>query len=255
MSPADPEPELEADPDVQAGVVAAALDALAVRHDMSLGQRQQLARMLSLLQADVHAPTAVRAPADAVDVHLADSLVALDLDAVRSATTIADLGSGAGYPGLPLAVALPAASVRLIESSSRKCAFLRRAALAAGTDNATIVCRRVEEWAEGVGGHDLVTARALAPAATVVEYAAPLLHVGGMFVDWRGRRDPEHEDAAARAADLVGLARVEVRSVTPFGGARNHYLHLYLKVRSTPERFPRRAGVARKRPLVRSPGG
>jgi 16S rRNA (guanine527-N7)-methyltransferase len=252
MSPTDPEPELEADRPGESEVVSAALAALAARHDLTPRQRQQLERLLAFVEADDHAPTTVRRRADAVEVHLADSLVALELDAVRSATTVADLGSGAGFPGLPLAVALPDASASLIESSGRKCAFLQRATEAAAVGNATIVCRRAEEWPEGAGGHDLVTARALAPPATVAEYAAPLLRIGGTLVDWRGRRDRGQEEAAARAADLLGLAPVEIRRVTPFGRARNHHLHLYQKVRCTPERFPRRAGLARKRPLARS---
>jgi 16S rRNA (guanine527-N7)-methyltransferase len=252
MSPADPEPEVEPDLDAQTAPTDAALDALAARHALTLRQRQQLEWLLVYLQADGQAPTAVISAADAVEVHLADSLIALELDVVRSATTVADLGSGAGFPGLPLAVALPAASVSLVESSGRKCAFLQRVIRATGADNVAIVCARAEEWSEGAAGHDLVTARAIAAPATVAEYAAPLLRVGGALVDWRGRRNPEQEHAAARAAEVLGLAPVEVRRVTPFGRAQNHHLHVYLKVRPTPERFPRRAGLARKRPLARS---
>jgi 16S rRNA (guanine527-N7)-methyltransferase len=151
-------------------------------------------------------------------------------------------------------VALAPARVSLIESSARKCAFLHRAAEAAAVSGASIVCGRVEDWPRSAGTQDVVTARALAAPPTVAEYAAPLLRVGGTLVDWRGRRDREQEDAGARAGALLGLEPVEIRRVTPFGSAQNRYLHLYLKVRATPERFPRRAGLARKRPLARSAG-
>src|SRR5438309_2021143 len=79
--------------------------------------------------------------------------------------------------------------------------------------------------------------------------AAPLLRAGGMLVDWRGRRVAAEELAAARAAEELGLARVGVERVQPSEDARDRNLHLYLKVRETPARFPRRAGMARKRPL------
>ncbi len=97
--------------------------------------------------------------------------------------------------------------------------------------------------------NDAVVARALAAQPVVLEYAAPLLRLGGTLVDWRGAREPEEERAALAAAAELGLRRAEVLQVEPFAGARNHHLHLYLKVRDTPERFPRRAGMARKRPL------
>ncbi len=110
--------------------------------------------------------------------------------------SIADLGSGAGFPGLPLAVALPAARVSLVEGNGRKCAFMAAAIEACGAHNATPVHVRAEAWPDGIGSCDLVTARALAALAVVAEYAAPLLTPGGTLVAWRGRRDPDDEAAA-----------------------------------------------------------
>ena len=220
-----------------------------LRGSLNAGQISQLAAVLRMLEADEHAPTAVRAAEQALDVHVADSLAALELDAVRTAQRIADLGSGAGFPGLALAVALPAAEVSLVESQRRRCEFLERVCAAAGIENARVVCARVEEWRDGLGRNDAVVARALAAPPVVLEYAAPLLRLGGCLVDWRGRRVRREEDAALRAAAELGLRRVEVRRVEPFQGARDRYLHLYLKVRDTPARFPRRPGIARKRPL------
>jgi 16S rRNA (guanine527-N7)-methyltransferase len=84
----------------------------------------------------------------------------------------------------------------------------------------------------------------------VIEYAAPLLAAGGALVEWRGRLSTAEEDAARSAAGVVGLKLAEVRHVVPFARARDHHLYLYFKVRDTPEQYPRRAGIARKRPLV-----
>jgi 16S rRNA (guanine527-N7)-methyltransferase len=210
----------------------------------------QLTTILTTLAEDMQAPTSVRDPVRAVDVHVADSLVALDLEVVRKAVNVVDIGAGAGFPGLPLAVALADSKVRLVESQARKCAFIERVVADAGIENAEAVCARVEEWPEGIGAHDLVLARAVAPQPIVLEYAAPLLRLGGALVDWRGQRDPEEERAAAQASELLGLRRESIRHVEPYEGVRDHHLHVYSKVEETPDRFPRRAGMARKKPLA-----
>jgi 16S rRNA (guanine527-N7)-methyltransferase len=212
-------------------------------------QQRTLTALLALLESDEHAPTAVRAPEQGARVHVADSLAALAVAEVAAAQRIADLGSGAGFPGLALAVALPAAEVSLIESQRRRCEFLERVCASAGVANARVVWTRAEEWREGIARNDVITARALAPQAVVLEYAAPLLRLGGTLVDWRGRRDTAAEDAADRAAGTLGLRRQAVRRVPAFEGASEHHLHLFVKAEATPERFPRRAGMARKRPL------
>jgi 16S rRNA (guanine527-N7)-methyltransferase len=216
---------------------------------LTAGQQQQLANVLRTLEADEHAPTSIRAQDQATDTHIADSLVALEIDAVRGAQRIADLGSGVGFPGLALAVALPAALVSLVESQRRRCEFLERLRAAAEIENAQVVCSRVEEWRDGALCCDVVVARALAPQPVVLEYAAPLLRMRGTLVDWRGRRDQASELAADRAAALLGLGRVEIRRVVPFEGATDRHLHVFAKTGETPPRFPRRAGIARKRPL------
>ena len=228
----------------------AALAGLGVRFGLGGQQLEQLGALLEVLEGDEHAPTGVRDPLEAVRVHLADSLVALELAQVRAAGTIADLGSGAGFPGLPLAVALPASEVRLLESQARKCAFLSEAAARAGIANARAVCARAEQWDEGSGAQELVVARAVAPQPVVLEYAAPLLCLGGSLVDWRGRPAEAEEQAASAAGAELGLRRVEIRRVEPFAGTRDHHLHVFEKVAETPARFPRRAGMARKRPLA-----
>jgi 16S rRNA (guanine527-N7)-methyltransferase len=222
---------------------------LADRFGLGSAARDQLLRLVNLVVDDPHSPTTVRDPQAVVEDHLADSLVALELTVVRDATTIADIGSGAGFPGLPLAVARPLASVALVESAARKCEYIRSAIAACGAANASAVHARAEDWAAGTGRHDLVTARALAPLTVLAEYAAPLLRIGGSLVAWRGRREAEAELAAARAASELGLELGEVVAVKPYPAAEHRHLHVFTKVAETPPRFPRRPGVARKRPL------
>jgi 16S rRNA (guanine527-N7)-methyltransferase len=225
-------------------------DAL-VRHGVSLDAAEPLARLLDALEREPDPHTTV-ASKDAVDVHVADSLAALVFAELRQARRIADLGAGAGFPGLPLAAALPGAQVDLIESSGRKAALIERLAAAAGVPNAHAISARAEEWAadEGRAAYDAVTARAVGPLAVLAEYAAPLLAEGGVLIAWKGRRDASEETAGAVAAELLGLEPIEVRSVEPYPGSRDRHLHLYRKPRPTPDRFPRRPGMAAKRPLA-----
>jgi 16S rRNA (guanine527-N7)-methyltransferase len=219
------------------------------RYGLSGRQLAQFTLILEELAGDERAPTTVRDPQRAVDVHLADSLAALELEAVATARKLVDIGAGAGFPGLALAVALPTSEVVLVESMARKCGFIERVLAAAEVENARVICTRAEEWREGLGGSDGVLARALAPQPVVLEYAAPLLRLGGALIDWRGARDEESEARAGVAADELGLKLAEIRHVAPYEGAREHHLHVYQKLRETPARYPRRPGIARKRPL------
>ena len=176
---------------------------------------------------------------------------------VREARDIADLGSGGGFPGLVLAIALPGARVVLVESVGKKAAFLGRATADLGLANVEVVDERVEDWAAGRESVDLVTARALATLPVVLEYAAPLLRAGGAVVAWKGRRDAAEEGAAAVAAEQLGLARpvAEAVAVDLVPSADERHLYVSLKVAATPDRYPRRAGIARKRPLGASGRG
>jgi 16S rRNA (guanine527-N7)-methyltransferase len=232
-------------------LAAAKLDGLVERYQLGQRQRAQFEEILLALAADERAPTAVRDAVRAADIHLADSLVAMEVEAISSAGRVADLGAGAGFPGLALAVGLPGVELCLVESQARKCTFMEGLLARAGVSNAGVVCARAEEWEEGMGANDVVLARALASPAVVVEYAAPLLRLGGALVEWRGRREVEAERLGLAAAGQLGLELVEVRRVEPYDGARDHHLHIYLKELETPGGFPRRVGMARKRPLAR----
>lgn len=157
------------------GGLSRAITGLVRRYGLAGSAGEQLERLVELLATDPEAPTTVRDRERIRADHLADSLVALELPQVRAAAEIADLGAGAGLPGLCLAVARPSAHVWLVESNGRKCRFIDRAIHQVGLENASVVNQRAEAWADGRERCDLVVARALAPLAVVAEYAAPLL--------------------------------------------------------------------------------
>jgi 16S rRNA (guanine527-N7)-methyltransferase len=228
---------------LRAVCAASGLDATAER---------RLRALLELIATDPQAPTSVTAPAEALDAHIADSLAALPLLSGRTAPLrIVDIGSGAGLPGLPLAVALEGAEVDLIESTGRKCRFLERAIARLGQPNARVVCARAEDWARGEGAarYEVAVTRAVAPLATLIEYASPLLRERGLLVAWKGARDRCEERQGTSAAPLLGMTLTAVHAVRPFATARDRHLYVFEKVGPTPGGIPRRAGVARKRPF------
>ena len=224
---------------------------LAAQFDLPEDAAGKLVRLLALLADDQSSITSVRDPDEAVEIHVADSLTGLLVPELRGAGSIADLGAGAGLPGLVLAVALPDSQVTLVESVGNKAAFIEKAAAELGLRNVSVEPVRAEE-AEGLGSYDAVTARALGSLPLVLEYAAPLLREGGAVVAWKGERDGNEADAGERAAAQLGLSepawiKVEEGTVR---GARSRHLVTCEKIEPTPERFPRRPGMARKRPLA-----
>ena len=233
------------------------LDALVGRYRLGTAAAGQIERILAALAAEPDPHTSVSEPQAALEVHVADALSGLEVPELAGARRIADIGAGAGFPGLALAVALPQAKVDLIESTGRKTAVVDRLIQAGDVSNARSITTRAEEFGgvpAAVGGgqeaYDAVTARAVGPLALLVEYAAPLLRSEGVLVAWKGARDAREEAAGAEAARQLGMAVEKVLPVQPFAASENRHLHVFRKISPTPPGFPRRAGMARKRPLA-----
>lgn len=216
---------------------------------MSSAERA-LETLLELL-ADPRAPIATSTVERAHEVHIADSLSGLEIEPLRSAERVADLGSGAGLPGLVLAASRREARFDLLESVSRRCDFLREAIDRMELANARVICERSEEWARGEGreAYDAVTARSVGRLAAVVELASPLLREGGVVVAWKGARSVREEAELERAGERLAMEPLEIRSVRPYPASRNRHIHLLRKNGPTPNGLPRRPGMAAKRPF------
>jgi len=183
-------------------------------------------------------------------VHVADSLTGLEVPELRGAKRIGDIGAGAGFPGLVLAVALPDAQVDLIESVGRKCEFMRRAIAAAGIANASVLNMRSEDLAAGDGceSYDAVTARAVGRLSTLAELASPLLKPNGVLVAWKGKRDEDEERQLRNAAAALAMEPEEILDVGDRAGSEHRHLHVVRKTGTTPGNLPRKPGIAKKRP-------
>jgi 16S rRNA (guanine527-N7)-methyltransferase len=215
--------------------------------------RTALLKVLELLRED---PASLSSITDerAWQVHVVDSLTGLEVPEVRTASRIADVGAGAGFPGLVLAAALPDSRVELIESVARKAAFIERTAGAAGIENTAVLNARSEDVAKegGRARYDVVTARAVGRLSTLAELASPLLEDGGVLVAWKGKRDPEEEAELERASEALAMHPEQILDVGDRAGSRHRHLHVLRKAGPTPDDLPRRPGVAKNRPKGRA---
>jgi len=211
--------------------------------------RKALSKVLELL-AEERASVSSVVDERAWKVHVADSLTGLEVPVLAAAGRIADVGAGAGFPGLALAVALPGAQVDLIESVGRKCEFMRRAIETAGIPNATVLNTRSEDLAAGDGreSYDAVTARAVGRLSTLAELASPLLKPNAVLVAWKGKRDPDEESQLENASESLAMAPEQILNVGDRAGSKHRHLHLIRKSGPTPPDLPRRPGMAKKRP-------
>ncbi len=210
--------------------------------------------LLQQLQTDQYVFTNVTSGEMAVDTHIADSLAGLLIEELKLAKMVVDIGSGAGFPGLPLAIAAPDTRYELLEASGRKLEFAQNVREQLAIENVELITDRAELWAASDGAclYKAALSRAVSILPIMLEYAAPLLEYRGIFIAWKGSRNAEEETQAALAASILGMKLEEVRPVDPYPGSKNRHLHLYRKVSETPDKYPRRAGMAVKRPLGQS---
>jgi 16S rRNA (guanine527-N7)-methyltransferase len=177
--------------------------------------------------------TAIRDYAEARRVHLDESLAAVP-QVARFEGPIVDVGSGGGAPGIPLAAAFPDREVTLLEATGRKCDFLRR--WTADFPNLRVIQGRAEEQETDTYG--VAVAKALAPPPVAVEWCLPLVASGGAAILFVG--PSADAETVASVSERVGGGRPELQAG----------LIVVTKLRATPEGFPRRVGIARKRPLA-----
>ena len=199
-----------------------------------------LRRYCELLAGAPVSVTSIRDPDQLWRVHVEDSLTALDV-ICAAPDSLVDVGSGGGAPGIPLAVELELAPV-LLEATGRKAEFLRGVLADLGLAG-EVVNARSEEVAAGPlrDRFALATARALAPPPVALELCLPLVRPGGRLVLWSGRVE------AAELAPVAAALEAEVSEVRSTGEGRR--LVVVEKLAATPQRFPRRPGMAGKRPL------
>ena len=194
--------------------------------------------------------TAITDPADVASLHFLDSAALLTLADFREKSVV-DVGTGAGFPGVPVAIARPAVQMTLLDSLGKRVEFLRESCGALGLANAACVQARAEEFArEHRESFDAALSRAVAALPILCELCLPLVKVGGQFLAMKSSHSQEEIDSARRAIEILGGRTAWVRDYTIPGPEVAHRVVCVEKIRETPERYPRRFAVMKKQRLA-----
>ena len=196
--------------------------------------------------------TAVTDEAEMMDRHYVDSLMALRFGLIPRKGRIIDVGTGAGFPGMPLALACPDVQVTLMDAQQKRLTFLQAVIDELQVRNVTLVHSRAEDGARlplHREQYDLAVARAVAPLAVLAEYLLPYVRVGGSALCWKGPALQEEMQQGRRAAHLLGGKVEEPISCEFPGRAWQHLLLPIQKKEKTARQYPRKAGTPGKSPL------
>ncbi|MBD2169615.1 16S rRNA (guanine(527)-N(7))-methyltransferase RsmG [Calothrix membranacea FACHB-236] len=201
--------------------------------------------------------TRITEPEEFWEKHLWDSLRGIApqqqfIDSLETGASVIDIGTGAGFPGIPIAIASANCKITLLDSTRKKVNFLETIVTALGLSNGKTLVGRVEEIGQQRQhrqSYDVATIRAVGTASVCAEYALPLLKVEGLAVIYRGNWTEEETTALQNAVDqLGGVIEAIEQFTTPLSESIRHCLYLR-KVAATPANFPRAVGVPTQKPL------
>jgi 16S rRNA (guanine527-N7)-methyltransferase len=223
-------------------------------NDRQYRQFQHLYELLLMANQQMNL-TRITAPEEFWEKHLWDSLRGVSdwlSDPSLSCLRAIDIGTGAGFPGLAVAIALPHWQVTLLDSTAKKVKFLQSAIAQLNLENVVTLTARVEE----IGRHkahraayDLALLRAVAPPTVCAEYGLPLLKIGGLAVLYRGVwSDLEADSLTSATSSLGGVVASVTSFTTPISNSQRTCIQLE-KVESTPNEFPRSVGIPSQKPL------
>lgn len=195
--------------------------------------------------------TSLREEEEIMVTHFLDSLSCLLTGEIRAESKIVDVGAGGGFPGIPIRISRPQVQLTLVESSKKKAGFLADLVSELMLDDVAVMNIRAEELGRETAhreSYDVALGRAVAPLPVMLEYALPFLKQQGAFIAQTGPGAREEIELVQEAAGLLGGEIETRRSVVLPGGSQRELL-VIRKVSLTPERYPRRIGIPRKRPL------
>ena len=197
--------------------------------------------------------TAVRDRDEALQKHIADSLSCDFMEEYEAAENVIDIGTGAGFQGVPLAIVSPDKKFTLVDSLNKRLRIIDELTGELGIKNVTTVHGRAEDVGkskEHREQYDICVSRAVASLDVLCEWCLPLVKKGGYFVAYKGENVSRETEDAANAIKLLGGKIAEIRKVqTEEESISGHVLVMIKKVKNTPSKYPRQAGQARKNPL------
>ena len=199
--------------------------------------------------------TSLKTPQEIIIKHFLDSISCIKIinKYIRiKGTNIIDVGTGAGFPGIPIKIACPSINLSLLEARKKKTIFLEKIIKEINFQKVKILNGRAEALGKCPDyrqKYDIVLSRAVALLSALSEYCLPLVRVGGLFVAQKGRSYREEIDKALKAVQFLGGELIGVESVRiPFINQERHLL-IIKKIKDTPSEYPRKEGIPQKRPL------
>jgi 16S rRNA (guanine527-N7)-methyltransferase len=201
----------------------------------------------------VHNLTAITLPGEIRIKHFLDSLSAIQAIRPAASDRLIDVGTGAGFPGIPLKIIYPKLQLTLVESVGKKADFCQHMVDKLHLENVSVIKERAEEIGQDEGHrerYDWAVARAVAVMPILAEYLLPLVRVGGRMVAMKGETGPAETHAAESALGMLGGRVKQIKKIELPGVVEERYLVTIEKVAATPVRFPRRTGIPKKRPLT-----
>ncbi|MCR5758312.1 MAG: 16S rRNA (guanine(527)-N(7))-methyltransferase RsmG [Selenomonas sp.] len=197
--------------------------------------------------------TAITEPGEVAIKHMIDSITAYDAALFTDGTTVIDVGTGAGFPGLPLKIFCPKIKLTLMDSLNKRIRFLQTVVDELGLTGVECIHARAEEGARNKKyreSFDIAVSRAVARLPILCEYCLPFVKKGGHFVALKGLQYQDETNEAAKAIKLLGGSKVEIRPVKLPGLDDKRAVICITKTMLTPKAYPRKAGTPAKNPIL-----
>ena len=197
--------------------------------------------------------TRILSPADMAKSHFVDSIDAARRGYIDSRAQIIDIGTGAGFPGVPVKIADPSVKMTLLDSLNKRITFLNELTKKLELDNVDCIHMRAEDGGSDKKlreSFDMCVSRAVANLAVLCEYCLPFVKVGGQFISMKGPDVSEEIAEAEKAVKVLGGEITEVKKAIIPETDITHSLIIIKKVKPTPSKYPRKAGKAKKEPII-----